>query len=240
MNLLLLLHLLLLPFSTPNTPENTPADSLKHARWERGKQWAGILLPAGMIAYGVITVNDHRQILGNTWHTKADDYIQFAPAAALLALQPLGVSSPYGLKGNALRLLGAYVLTFAVVIPSKALFDSPRPDYRGNLESFPSGHTAAAFAGAECLRLAYRHRSPWYGIAGYTVATATGLMRMANNRHWLSDVVAGAGIGILSAKASYWLIGKMDHKKGNGKAYGPIITPFYRQQQWGLGGIWQF
>jgi membrane-associated phospholipid phosphatase len=49
----------------------------------------------------------------------------------------------------------------------------------------------------------YGDQSVWYTIGGYTVATATGTFRMLNNRHWLSDVLVGAGIGILSAKASY-------------------------------------
>ena len=67
----------------------------------------------------------------------------------------------------------------------------------------PSGHTATAFAGAELLRLEYKEVSPWYGFAGYVVATATGTLRVLNNRHWVSDVVAGAGFGILSARLSY-------------------------------------
>ena len=39
----------------------------------------------------------------------------------------------------------------------------------------------------------YGGRSPWYSVGAYSVATVTGLMRMANNKHWLSDVLAGAG-----------------------------------------------
>ena len=39
--------------------------------------------------------------------------------------------------------------------------------------------------------------SPWYAVGGYAVATFTGVMRVLNNRHWISDVLSGAGIGIL-------------------------------------------
>lgn len=79
-----------------------------------------------------------------------------------------------------------------------------RPD-GSSRNSFPSGHTATAFLGAEILRREYWKVSPWIGIAGYAVAAGTGFFRMYNNRHWLTDVVAGAGFGILSAQAAYWL-----------------------------------
>ena len=46
-------------------------------------------------------------------------------------------------------------------------------------------------------------RSPWYSVAGYGVATATGVMRVLNNRHWVSDVLSGAGIGIMSGELAY-------------------------------------
>lgn len=37
------------------------------------------------------------------------------------------------------------------------------------------------------------------------MATATGIMRVLNNRHWVSDVLSGAGIGILSGEIAYAL-----------------------------------
>lgn len=79
-----------------------------------------------------------------------------------------------------------------------------RPDGSA-FNSFPSGHTATAFVGAEVLRREYWHVSPWIGITGYAVAAGTGFLRMYNNRHWLTDVLAGAGIGILSVEIAYWL-----------------------------------
>ncbi len=59
--------------------------------------------------------------------------------------------------------------------------------------------------GAEILRREYWDVSPWIGVAGYVVAAGTGFFRMYNNRHWLTDVIAGAGLGILCAEAAYWL-----------------------------------
>jgi membrane-associated phospholipid phosphatase len=74
----------------------------------------------------------------------------------------------------------------------------------GEEESFPSGHTAKAFMGATLLAHEYGNRSIWIPIAGYTAATATGFMRVLNNRHYLSDVLVGAAVGILTAELAYW------------------------------------
>ncbi|MCH5684333.1 phosphatase PAP2 family protein [Niabella sp. W65] len=78
-----------------------------------------------------------------------------------------------------------------------------RPD-GSNYYSFPSGHTANAFAAATFLSEEYKHRFKWMPYAAYSIAGTVGLLRMANNRHYASDVLAGAGIGFLSMKLSYW------------------------------------
>ena len=110
-----------------------------------------------------------------------------------------------------------------------------RPD-GSSKNSFPSGHTATAFMGAEFLYQEYKDVSIWYGVAGYVVATGTGMFRMYNNRHWLTDVAAGAGIGILSTKIAYWihpLIKRTifkDRESANG-----IVMPFYNGREYGLG-----
>ena len=111
-----------------------------------------------------------------------------------------------------------------------------RPD-GSSLNSFPSGHTATAFMGAELMMQEYKNESVWYGISGYVVATGTGLFRMYNNKHWLSDVVAGAGIGILSAKAGYWLFPYVSKvfKSNKNKRTQTIFLPNYNGKQVGFG-----
>ena len=88
-----------------------------------------------------------------------------------------------------------------------------RPDGSDN-HSFPSGHTATAFMTATMLNKEYGYKSPWIGVGAYSVATATGLMRMANNKHWLSDVLVGAGIGIMATEFGYWLADLIYKDKG--------------------------
>ncbi len=133
-----------------------------------------------------------------------DDLSQYAPAAAIYGLGLLGVKGRHDAMDRTIILGTAYVLMGLSVNTLKTVTKVERPD-GSSRNSFPSGHTATAFMGAELLRREYWDVSPWIGVAGYAVAAGTGFFRMYNNRHWLTDVIAGAGIGILSAEAAYWL-----------------------------------
>ncbi|WP_317046292.1 phosphatase PAP2 family protein [Flavobacterium sediminis] len=90
--------------------------------------------------------------------------------------------------------------------------------------------------GAEFLYQEYKDISVWYGITGYLVAAGTGFFRMYNDRHWLTDVVAGAGIGIISTKVAYWLHPVIEKKifKSKNKS-NKIAMPFYNGKQYGVG-----
>jgi len=158
-----------------------------------------------------------------------DDFSQWAPAASVYALNAFGVKGKNNLKDRSIILASSYLMMSASVFALKNITKVERPDGSSN-NSFPSGHTATAFAGAEFMYQEYKDQSIWYGIAGYAVATGTGLFRMYNDRHWLTDVVAGAGIGILSTKAAYWIYPYLQNKvfkspKENKTT--SMIMPFY-------------
>lgn len=142
-----------------------------------------------------------------------DNYTQLAPAAVMIGMKAAGVESrsSWGrmLTSDAL----SAVLMMGTVQGLKRSTHVARPD-GSDEKSFPSGHTATAFMTATMLNKEYGHLSPWVGIGAYTCATATGLMRMANNKHWLSDVMVGAGIGIISTEVGYWLADAMFRDKG--------------------------
>ena len=114
-----------------------------------------------------------------------------------------------------------------------------RPDGSGS-NSFPSGHTATAFAAAEFMRQEYKDASPWYGIAGYAAAMATGILRLYNNKHWVSDVVAGAGVGILSTKLAYWIYPAIKRKFFKHKSINTMVMPFYQNGGGGLSIVSNF
>ena len=136
--------------------------------------------------------------------TKVDDYLQYAPFAAQGIMALCGVD---GSSGGLLEVFTADALAVsmmaATVYGFKYTVKRTRPNGEDDV-SFPSGHTAKAFLGATLLAHEYGHLSPWIPIAGYSVATATGVLRVLNNCHYVSDVLVGAAIGILTAELGYW------------------------------------
>lgn len=133
-----------------------------------------------------------------------DDFSRYVPAVSVYALNAFGVKGKNNIKDRSVILATSTIFTLGSVMALKSITNIERPDGTTK-NSFPSGHAAIAFAGAEFLYQEYKDQSVWYGVAGYAIAAGTGLFRMYNNRHWLTDVAAGAGIGILSTKAAYWL-----------------------------------
>lgn len=80
----------------------------------------------------------------------------------------------------------------AITYILKPTIGRERPNGRSNL-SFPSGHTSFTFGIAEVIRTLYGQRP---GALFYLMALNTGISRIHDNKHYLSDVVAGAGLGI--------------------------------------------
>ena len=132
---------------------------------------------------------------------RVDDYLQYAPFAAYLALGASGRGSHRFVEHLAAG-ASAYAVLGVLVNGLKYTVCDMRPDGTTR-NSFPSGHTATAFMGAELVRLEY---GGWLGAGAYVAAAAVAAMRIYNGRHWLSDVLGGAAIGVVSANAGYWLL----------------------------------
>ena len=131
-----------------------------------------------------------------------DDYLQHFPIVVVYGLNGLGVKSKNDFANRTAILIKSEMMVGILTFSLKRVTAVPRPD-TGELTSLPSGHTAQAFATATFLAKEYGHKSIWYSIGGYTMATGVGAMRVMNNRHWVSDVLVGAGIGILSTNLVY-------------------------------------
>jgi len=177
------------------------------------------VIPSVLVGYGfsqfiVPQVKDlnlkvKSEIAGNISHTfRIDDYSQYVPALSVYALNMIGINGKHNFLDRSI-ILGTSMAVMGVTVSGiKYLSHLQRPDGTA-FNAFPSGHTATAFVCAEFLYQEYKDVSVWYGIAGYTIAAGTGFMRIYNNRHWLTDVVAGAGFGIISTKVGYWVFPKL-------------------------------
>lgn len=131
-----------------------------------------------------------------------DDYVQYLPATYFVLGDYVGTTSKHNINECILLTATAAIFTTAIVQGIKFGVGEPRPDTKAHT-SFPSGHTATAFMGATLVWHSY---GPAVGLGAYTVAAGIGFLRMYNERHWLNDVVAGAGVGMLAANLSYLLL----------------------------------
>ena len=210
-----------------------------------------LIIPVGLITYGAIAIenNQVRQLDKSTeseikgdhpnFNVKIDNYIQYSPAFAVYGLNALGIKGKNNFRDRTMIYAMSTLISSTFVITLKKITNVQRPDASG-FNSFPSGHTTTAFAAAEFLRQEYKDVSPWYGIAGYTVAATTGILRLYNNKHWVSDVVAGAGFGILSTKLAYWIYPTIKRTFFKNKSLNTMVTPFYQNGRGGVAIVYSF
>ncbi len=155
---------------------------------------------------------------------RVDDYIQYAPIVAVYGLDALGVKAKTDFANRTAILIKTELILAATVYPLKKITAVPRPN-TGQPTSFPSGHTAQAFAAATFMAKEYGHHSVWYSIGAYSTAVLVGSMRILNDRHWLSDVFVGAAIGIFATNLAYLTHQYAWGKKKRMKA--TLIIPSY-------------
>lgn len=170
---------------------------------------APVALISGGFALKNTTLNqnfqtDIRKIFGKDFHTKADNYLQYEAVLQIYGGKYLGFKPKNDFLHQTINIVIANAIMGVVVQTMKHGFKEERPDSSDNL-SFPSGHTATAFTNASLLFCEYKDSSIWYASSGFLFATATGALRIANNKHYTSDVLTGAGIGLgVGLAVSYW------------------------------------
>jgi len=218
---------------------------------ERYTRIKSLIVPVGLIAYGFVAlendglnkidrntkleiIEDHTEPI-----TKLDNFLQYSPAIVVYGLNVLGIKGKNNFRDRTMIYALSTVISSAIVLPLKNITKVQRPDGAA-FNSFPSGHAATAFAAAEFMRQEYKAVSPWYGIAGYSAATVTGILRLYNNKHWVSDIVAGAGVGILSSKLAYRIYPAIKRKFFKAKSINTMVMPFYQNGGAGIFMVYNF
>ena len=132
------------------------------------------------------------------------DYgVAFSPLAVTWGLKAAGVESRSSTRRMLIANALALGLTAGITEGVKGV-NVQRPNWV-DTNSMPSGHTAMAFASATILHREFGHISPWISVGGYATATATQLLRLRHNEHWLADTYVGAGIGAIATNLAYFL-----------------------------------
>ncbi|GAB3825890.1 hypothetical protein GCM10028821_07410 [Hymenobacter jeollabukensis] len=166
-------------------------------------------------------VHEHLRI-----RTNLDDQLRHVPAYASLGLSLAGVRGRHNTLNQALLFGLSYTINNALTSRLKHLTRVERP-LGNSFDSFPSQHTSAAFSAATLLHKEYGGRSLWYSVGGYTAATATGGLRIAKDNHWLSDVMAGAAVGIVSTELAYWAYPWLHRQLLKGLGDRAVVVPSY-------------
>lgn len=189
------------------------ADTTAIVKTENPLCYKQFIIPSILIAGGFTLLKtqsnkniqmDIRKIFGTDFHTRYDDNLQFISILQIYGGRSLGFKPKNNFKRQTINVLSANAISIGVTQIMKHTIKAERPDATDNY-SFPSGHTAIAFTNASLLFYEYKDTNIWYASSGFLFATATGAMRIANNKHYTSDVLAGAGIGMaVGTIVSYW------------------------------------
>ena len=216
------------PYEPPKAPDfnfikSRTNPSVKPYHFLDDQTWVGIpVFAAGLIAKAEKTAfrqdynnpNTKIRLIKTNFHNEIDNYTQYVPLALTIGLKIAGVESRSDWPRFWASSAASAAIMAGLVNGIKYTASAMRPD-GSTRNSWPSGHTATAFLAATILHKEYGlTRSPWYSVGAYTLATATGVMRVLNNRHWISDVLSGAGIGILSVELGYGLMDLLFKNRG--------------------------
>lgn len=213
---------------------------------EKDFTYKKLILPVSMIAAGTaLKINsvqqnlqrNSRKALYKNFRTKVDNYIQYAPVVFIFSGNAMGFESKNAYSQMAANTLIASMITGGLVYIGKKSIRDMRPDHSAR-NSFPSGHSALSFTLATIQYLEYKDDNIWYACSGFVFASATALMRVANNRHWNGDILAGAGIGIgVALVVEHWNpFSKLAFQTAD-KKLSVISYPVADQKTFGLGVV---
>jgi hypothetical protein len=218
-------------------------------KWHQTKVFRTLAVPSIMTGFGFISTNNKGYLYTNyeayqdirqhfpDFQSRLDNITAVLPGIAVYGLNLTGIKGKHDFADRTIIYGLSSLIAISTVLGLKEAFPHIRPDSTNN-NSFPSGHTAGAFVSAEFMHQEFKDESIWYSIAGYSVASLTGAMRMLNNRHWLSDVLVGGAIGMFTTKVVYLAYPWIDEKTNRNKHYNMGFMPFFTGHSAGLVVVW--
>jgi hypothetical protein len=174
----------------------------------------------------------------NGFETSFDDFLFATPALVMYGADLLKIESKNDAFTQTKYLGIALLANGAITYSLKKLTNEERPN--GEADSFPSGHTSMAFVMATVLHREFNDSNKWIAYSGYFLATGTAALRVMNNEHWVSDVLVGAGIGMLVADLVYRIEPLKNWQPFKEKQWKAMLSPTFEDNTMGLYANLQF
>ena len=152
------------------------------------------------------------------------DCLQYLPMVFPEAMKLCGQPTRSGWGRLAVSQGFSVVLMAGTVYSLKHIVGERRPD-RSDYRSFPSGHSAWAFAGATVVARELGWRSAWYPVGAYAFAAGIAIERIAVRRHSALDVAAGALTGVAMTELGYFLADRLYGGRGLCEKYRLSVRP---------------
>jgi hypothetical protein len=208
------------------------------------------IVPFSLITTGLIINYSHGSIgkenlqknIQNSFpdfKTNVDDFLLFVPALTMYTADLFKVKSKNDAFTQTKYLVIAGLTNNLITVGLKNITKEERPDGSDN-DSFPSGHTSNAFVMATVLHHEFIDSNAWLAYSGYLFAATTGVFRVLNNKHWVGDVLVGAGIGILVTDLVYRFEPLKNWNPFKNKKTKVIMSPTYSDNKFGLYANLQF
>ena len=184
---------------------------------------AALIVPGAFLLYGGLKPaisgieNLDRRIMDRVVENHPDfvtalpDYLMWAPSASVYILDAVNAKTAHNFKEHLILDAGSIIITGGLGYAMRQMTKN-NETFSKEGTKFPSGHTANAFRGAEIVHQELKKSHPVLSYSGYVIASGVGVLRIYDKAHLLSEVIAGAGLGILSTKLTYWIFEKGKRK----------------------------
>lgn len=218
---------------------------------ENPKLLSSVIVPSGLIVGGYLLWKLPALDEVDSWvqwqsqshfatNTKVENVLIYSTYVSYFGLDLVGVKARNSFKERLLLSAGSVAVGQGTFQLLKVIIYRDRPD-GSDRKSFPSAHTGTAFIGAHLLMKEYGYISPWIGVSAYTAATTVGFLRVTNNKHWFSDLMVGAGLGMLSVELSYLLMPYISKSINMGDKQGSLsVLPVVGSDCRGIGLSYTF